>query len=393
VAETGGTGVSPVFAPSGMGETPMLPDTSGFFLRAEPMRRGMPILGLLIAIVAQAHAAVKIADITRIEGQQENTLSGIGLVVGLQGTGDGGDYLPAIKPLAAMLTAFSNEAQLADLADVKNVALVGLSVKVPKDGVHEGSKLDVRVSSWGKAQSINGGHLVPCPMTGPGKPEEWGMIGTAVGSVVSDDPSTLTGGIIKAGCMINRTIKMDYIVDGKLPLVLDNEIASWTTASAIAQVINDSEANGKEVIAVAVDPTLVEVTVPKAELARPDGFISRVLRLPVPDRLLNAESRVVINDKRKTLVISGDVEISPTVISQKGLTITTVSPKREPTLQNPQITTKEIVALDTSSTGGAKLQDLVAALEQLKVPAEDRITIIKELHKSGKLHAKLVYED
>jgi flagellar basal body P-ring protein FlgI len=56
------------------------------------------------------------------------------------------------------------------------------------------------------------------------------------------------------------------------------------------------------------------------------------------------------------------------------------------------ITTKDVVALDTTSQGGAKLRDLVDALEQLKVPAEDRITIIKKLHKIGKLHAKLIIE-
>ena len=50
------------------------------------------------------------------------------------------------------------------------------------------------------------------------------------------------------------------------------------------------------------------------------------------------------------------------------------------------------VALDTTGTGGAKLQDLVSVLDQLKVPAEDRITIIKELYKTGKLHAKLILE-
>ena len=56
------------------------------------------------------------------------------------------------------------------------------------------------------------------------------------------------------------------------------------------------------------------------------------------------------------------------------------------------MTTKETVALDTTNACGAKLQDLVAALEQLKVPAEDRITIVKELHKTGRLHAKLIVE-
>ena len=92
------------------------------------------------------------------------------------------------------------------------------------------------------------------------------------------------------------------------------------------------------------------------------------------------------------MIITGDVEISPVVISHKGLTITTVEPAPTPTRRNPVLTNRDVVAIDTAKAGGAKLQDLVASLEQLKVPAEDRITIVKELYKTGKLHAKLIVE-
>ena len=356
------------------------------------MRKILPILCILILTALPARA-VKIADITRIKGQQTNTLTGIGLVTGLQGTGDGGDYLPAIRPLAAMLGGFANETDVKELTDVKNIALVGLSATLPKDGAHVGDTIDIHVTSWGKATSLKGGELVSCPMTGP-KADPNGVVWVrARGAVVIEDPSTPTGGVIKAGCTMVRPLQIQYVVGGKLTLILENEIASWTTAGAIAQVVNDSEANGREMLAAAIDPKTVEITIPPSERERPDSFISRVQRLPVPERLLNTEARVVINDKTHTMIITGDVEISPTIISQKGLTITTISPPRVPTAQNPLVTSKEIVPVDTTNTGGAKLQDLVTALDQLKVPAEERITIIKELHKSGKLHAKLILED
>ncbi len=92
------------------------------------------------------------------------------------------------------------------------------------------------------------------------------------------------------------------------------------------------------------------------------------------------------------MIITGDVEISPVVISHKGLTISTIKPEPVPTGRNPVITQKTTVALDTTRQGGAKLQDLVDALEQLAVPAEDRITIVKELYRIGKLHGKLITE-
>jgi flagellar basal body P-ring protein FlgI len=86
------------------------------------------------------------------------------------------------------------------------------------------------------------------------------------------------------------------------------------------------------------------------------------------------------------------VEISPVVISHKGLTISTVNPAPVPTPLTPVTSRKDVIPLDTTGTGGAKLQDLVSVLDQLKVPAEDRITIIEELYKTGKLHAKLIME-
>jgi flagellar P-ring protein precursor FlgI len=195
---------------------------------------------------------------------------------------------------------------------------------------------------------------------------------------------------VKRGAVMEDDMPYRFIEDGKFWLVLEDPTASWTAASTIAKMINEAEGDGSETIATAVDPKNVLVAIPPIELARPDSFISRVQRLPVP--IFPAEARVQINERTGTLIVTGDVEISPAVIIHKGLTISTIDPKPVPGPRNPMVTTKEAVALDTTNAGGAKLQDLVGALEQLKVPAEDRITIVKELHKTGKLHAKLLVE-
>jgi flagellar P-ring protein precursor FlgI len=181
-----------------------------------------------------------------------------------------------------------------------------------------------------------------------------------------------------------------FIENGRFWLVLEDAAASWTNANNIAKIINDAEGTDGELLATAVDPKNVLVTIPTIEQARPDGFMARVQRLQV--YMLPSEARVQINERTGTLIVTGDVEISPVVISHKGLTISTIDPQPKPTPRNPVVTSKEVVALDTTNAGGAKLQDLVGALEQLKVPAEDRITIVKELHKTGKLHAKLIVE-
>jgi len=188
-----------------------------------------------------------------------------------------------------------------------------------------------------------------------------GFYAMAEGPVTLEDPSTPTGGLVKGGCVMETNWPMTYVRDSKVTLILDDPSASWTTASAIAQVINESEAAVKETLAVAVDPKSIIVTIPVNERERPDAFISRIQRLSLPERLLNTEARVQINEKTHTMIITGDAEISPVVISHQGLTITTVNPTPVPTPRSPRVTNSDSVPLDTTNTGGAKLQDLVNA--------------------------------
>ncbi|HTL27619.1 MAG TPA: flagellar basal body P-ring protein FlgI [Tepidisphaeraceae bacterium] len=351
-------------------------------------------LVILIAMVCSTRAAfaVKVADITRISGQRTNVLTGLGLVVGLKGTGDGGDFSPAIKPLASMLKKFSDSSTTAELANVANVALVTVTATVPANGVREGDKIDAYITSLGAASSLKGGRLFITPLLGPtGDLAPQGLPFAMVeGPVVLEDPSTPTVGKVASGAVMEMDLPAHYIDNGRFTLVIEDPSASWTNASTIAKIINDSEGNNGETLAVAVDPKNVVVNIPVNEREHPDSFISRVQRLPVP--MLPSEARVQINDKTGTMILTGDVEISPVVISHKGLTISTIDPAPVPTPRTPVVNTKDVISLDTMNQGGAKLQDLVNALDQLKVPAEDRIAIVKELYKTGKLHAKLIVE-
>src|SRR5438067_13591674 len=103
------------------------------------MRRFCAILFVLL--IASEARAVKVADITRLGGQRTNVLTGLGLVYGLKGTGDGGDFLPAIKPLASMLGKFADPATVLELQKVQNVALVSITATIPGDRVRDGDKL------------------------------------------------------------------------------------------------------------------------------------------------------------------------------------------------------------------------------------------------------------
>src|SRR5204862_5112630 len=100
------------------------------------------IIILACAALAESASAVKVADIARLSGHRTNVLTGLGLVYGLKGTGDGGDFLPAIKPLAAMLSKYSNQATVRELANVQNVALVSITATIPAEGARNGDKID-----------------------------------------------------------------------------------------------------------------------------------------------------------------------------------------------------------------------------------------------------------
>jgi flagellar P-ring protein FlgI len=357
------------------------------------MKKKWFILLVCAAAVAasQSAHAVKIADITRLGGQRSNLLTGFGLVTGLNGNGDGGDFLPAIRPLAALLAKFSDSSTVRDLTNAKNVAIVMVTATVGQNGARQGDRLDVRVTSLGAAKSLEGGYLFTTPMQGPlpaATPGQFQLLALAEGPIVLENPRFSNHAVVKGGAVMEEDLPTFAIDRGHITLILKDPDASWTTASTIAKIINEAEGTAGETLAVAIDSKSVMVAIPTNERERPDSFISRVQRLPVP--LLPTEARVEINDGTGTITMSGDVEISPVVISHKGLTITMVAPAPAPTPRNPVITEKSTIGLDTTKEGGAKLQELVEALDSMKVPVEDRITIIKELYRIGKLHAKLI---
>jgi len=348
---------------------------------------------LVLAMSSSRALAVKIADITRIDGERTNVLTGLGLVYGLKGTGDGGDFQPAIKPLVTMLGKFADSSTVKELASVQNVALVSITATIPSTGARNGDHLDVYITSIGAAGSLRGGRLFITPLQGPSpapSPEGAPVFAFAEGPVILEDPASPTVGVVKGGCVMEADISPTYIQSGKLSLVIEDPSASWTTSSTIAKIINDAESTTGETLAIARDPKVVEITIPPIERERPDSFISRVQRLPVP--LLPTEARVQINERTGTMIITGDVEISACVISQRGLTITMIAPPPVPSPRAPLLINHDFIPLDTTQPPNAKLQQLVAMLDQLKVPAEDRITIVKELYKTGKLHAKLIIE-
>ena len=356
--------------------------------------------------------AVRIDDLTRLRGERTNTLIGKGLVIGLKGTGDGGKNPEMTQMLGQMLARMGNAVTPAELKDTKNVAVVLVTVTLPEHGVRDGEKIDVHLASTGAAQSLKGGRLFITSLfdqdyrpyiarvrDANGKVHEQAMpFAIAQGPVVLEDATNPLAGVVRNGATMEVDLPSEQIDRaGRVTLTINDPSAGWTTANAIATAVNSEyagEGNGRD-IATAIDPKNVVVQIPPEYRGQPDAFIANMQRTEVT--LRGGEARVIINDRTGTMILTGDVEISPVIVSHRGLTISTLTPEPKPTDEAPIIRQSEFAAIASDKTktpagGNGRLQDLLDALDQLKVPAEDKIAIVKQLYEIGKLHARLIVE-
>lgn len=377
------------------------------------------IAAVVLAGVSLTAQAVKIGDITHLQGARVNRLVGYGLVVGLNGTGDGGNYFPAIQALAKAHERFANPVvALEELKNAKNVAIVLVEASLPSDGVREGERVDAQVSSVGAAKSLQGGRLLITPLVGPHPQDTRGPMALASGPLHLEDTTQPMVAKISQGATLEQDWVHSYIALGRelailknptpgrstdwlrlsepyITFVINENMASWGVANTIAQAINADVAisaadEAGNQIATAYDPRTVVVRLPEAERQDPAPFLAR---LEVLDLFMQfAEARVTINRRTGTVVMTGDVEIAPAVVMHKGLTVETLVPERPPTPENPKLSKLEFIGLDPSHKGGAKLADLLEALNRLQVPAPDKIAIIDQLRKTGKLYATVIEE-
>lgn len=343
------------------------------------------VLAVAALIVAgrPAEAAVRLKDVARVKGQETNSLQGLGLVVGLKGTGDGGKYIPTIRSLATMMQYMRSPALggAEELKDATNVALVLVTATVPAGGARQGDQLDCQVSSIGAAKSLAGGRLFLAALQGPDidNPKIYAF---AEGLLKLDDVQTPTVARIFGGCRLEEDFFNPFIENERLTLVLDRNHADFEVAQEVAEVINSqlSIQSGEATPAKAVNSQNIVVNVPQQYRDDYVLFVSQIMSLTMPEPAV--EARVVINERAGSIVIGADVEIGAVVVSHKNIVIET-----ENTLPN-----ERFVPLDVGGGQTAKLRSLVSALQAVKVPNADIIEIIKGLDRNGKLHGRLIIE-
>ena len=347
---------------------------------------------IALAMLAASASAVQVQDLVRLKGAESSKLIGMGLVIGLNGTGDGAKSLTTMRRLAAMMNHLGDpQTNPIEMKDAKNVAVVYLSAKLPAGGVREGDQIDVQIAAP-SATSLAGGRLVLTPLLGPipGSP----IYAFAEGPLVIEDELNTRTATVRRGATLTKDVYAQYLDPaGRLTLVLDQANATWPMANTLANLVNDVMSPEAAPIALAIDQKNIVVQIPPADRLNLGAFISQLLEIQLDPTLVRTEARVVVNRRTGTIIMTHNVEISPVGISHNGLIINVVTPPIVPTAANPQIEPQGFIAVAPPSRPSSRLSDLLAAFNQLKVPAGDRIEIICQMHKAGQLHAKLIEED
>jgi flagellar P-ring protein precursor FlgI len=342
----------------------------------------------------------RIKDIVDIEGVRDNQLVGYGLVVGLNGTGDGLNNSPFTeRSMVAMLERLGVNVRGQNL-NSGNVAAVMVTATLPPFS-NQGSRVDVSISSLGDATSLQGGTLLVTPLlaadgdvyaVAQGEISISGFVARGEGATLTQNIPT--SGRIASGAIVEREIGFKLEDLQQVKLALKNP--DFTTARRIAQAVNGfTDGNN----AIAENSTTVVLRRPNGYRGSIVDLITDIEQLPVqPDQ----PARVVISERSGVVVIGADVRVSDVAIAQGNLTVR-VSETPQVSQANPfaengetvivprtdlEVNRGDDVRLSTLETG-VTLQDLVTGLNSLGMQPRDIITILQAIKAAGALQADI----
>jgi len=351
----------------------------------------------ILALCAHDACATAMQDLVRIKGHERNVLTGLGIVIGLPGTGDSSkDSAVAVRPYAQLLTNMGNPiGSLEELIKADAYALVAVTMEVPPTGAREGDRIDVSVEALFNSKSLEGGRLV-VSMLRPPLPDAPTLrpLAFAEGQLVIEGVNKRSAIIRKGGQMIADLRTYPITPGGTMSLVIKDTYAGYPVASMLCAAINDEFGiSTSKDIARVEDAKNILITVPDADRAEPASFIATLMTISVDPSLIQTEARIVVNERQGTIAVTGNVEIGPVGLTHRGLSITTITPEPVPSPESPQLHTRQWANVDMSdkrSRSSTRLVELLRALDQLQVPVEDQIGIIYELQKTGALHAEII---
>jgi flagellar P-ring protein FlgI len=342
-------------------------------------------------------ATVRVKDITSLKGVRQNQLIGYGLVVGLQGTGDGSSSQFTMQSLATMLNNLGVGID-ASTINVKNVAGVVVTAYLPPFA-KLGARLDLLVSSLGDAKSLKGGTLLLTPLKGA----DGQVYAVAQGPVTiggfaeekggaSATKNHPTVGKVPGGATIEKEIAFDFSAIKDLTYSLNN--ADFTTANRVVRAIN-KELRGP--FASARDSGTIQIQIPDTFRDQVVQLVSQIESVRVqPD----TTAKVVVNERTGTVVVGQDVRISTVAVAHGNLTISiqpNISVSQPEALSNgttqvvaePVIDAKEQENKLAILPASVSIGDLVKALNAIGVTPRDLIAVFQAIQAAGALQAEL----
>ena len=356
-------------------------------------------LAVFLGYAGTAHAA-RIKEVASIEGVRSNQLTGFGLVVGLDATGD--QTMPytnqGLSNYMQQMGLTLSAASLAQL-QMKNVAAVLVTAQLPAFA-RPGQMLDVNVSSLGNAKSLKGGTLIASPLKGvdgeiyaiaQGNLIVAGAGAAAGGSKVQ--VNHLSAGRIPDGAQVERVVPTALQDGGTINLSLN--ASDFQTARKVAQAIDQRFGAG---VAQALDGRTVQVKAPLTPNERVN-FIAEMEELSVAPSV--AAAKVIINSRTGSIVLNEAVTLGPCAIAHGNLSVSISS---TPVISQPNAlsTGGQTVVAQKSNIdikqepgkliqipGAAKLADVVKALNSLGATPQDLRAILQAIKAAGALNAEL----
>jgi flagellar P-ring protein FlgI len=358
------------------------------------------MMGILLGF-AQGGRGERIKDIVDIEGIRGNPLSGVGLVIGLAGTGD--STLPSRQMLTNILRDSGLVFSPKDLTG-GNIAIVMVTAELGPF-VREGSRIDIDVSAVGDAKSLQGGMLLATPLKGlDDQVYAVGQGGISLGGwAAGGNEATIsknhqTVGRVSGGAIVEKAEVATFVeqIAGQRFITLALRNNDFTTAQRVSRIINEGHANA----AVVVDAGTIKVNIPKdVDQKSIAGFIDEITRYEVT---VDVPAVVVVNERTGTIVVGENVGISAVAISQGSLVVKVQETAivSQPTAQFSDAGTTEVIPdtiVGVEETGGylipvnraVTIAELAKTLNAIGATPRDLIAIFNALKKAGALQARL----
>jgi flagellar P-ring protein precursor FlgI len=329
------------------------------------MNKLLPFILCAISLPVWANQS-RIKDLVTVKGVRENPLIGYGLVIGLNGTGDGGGEITNTS-LKKMFQTLGLNPQKEVTS--KNVAAVIVTAKLPAFG-RVGQALDVTVSSIGDASSLAGGTLLVTPLKG-GDGQVYAVANgpLSIGGLDKGKKMATTG-LIPEGGTIEKELELGFNDKKAIRLALNRP--DFTTAARVERTINQ-ELGGK--YATASDATTIDLIIPQYYERKVVELLANVENYRV---VADQSAKIVINERTGTLVAGGDIVLKRSAVSHRDMVL-------EVKGGSEGSVSRSIQAVDQSTT----INDLVKALNALGTSPEDLISIFQALKRNGSLVADI----